>query len=41
MNFFCTKEHYFNWTNKNKIDPNTIFRLDASEAILVAEMLFE
>jgi len=41
MNFFCTKKHYYAWTNKNGINPNNVFALDAGEAMIVAKMLFE
>jgi len=41
MNFFCTKEHYEQWTRAMKLNENDIFRLSAREALVVAKMLFQ
>ncbi|NTV48685.1 MAG: hypothetical protein HGB32_03005 [Geobacteraceae bacterium] len=41
MNFFCTKEHYDDWTGRMKLSTDDIFCLDVHEALLVAEMLFD
>jgi hypothetical protein len=41
MNFFCTKEHYDDWSNGMGLDPDLIFCLDVHEALCVAQMLFD
>lgn len=40
MNFFCTKEHYDEWTTNMGVDKDQIFCLQAEEAIWVSRMLF-
>ncbi|WP_240910106.1 alkylmercury lyase family protein [Desulfopila sp. IMCC35008] len=41
MNFFCTKEHYDEWTTTRNIDKETIFELDTEKALMVAEYIFK
>ncbi len=41
MNFFCTKEHYRQWTADRNLDENEIFMLSAKEALVVAEFIFK
>ena len=41
MNFFCTKEHYDEWTKAMNLNENDIFRLPIREAIMVSRMLFK
>jgi hypothetical protein len=41
MNFFCTKEHYDDWSGRMGLNPEDIFCLDVHEALTVAEMLFD
>ena len=40
MNFFCTKKHYDGWISKKNVDQEIAFCLDASEALVVARMIF-
>ncbi|MEQ8175972.1 MAG: hypothetical protein ABRQ26_13010 [Syntrophomonadaceae bacterium] len=41
MNFFCTKNQYQEWAAQTGVNPETVFCLDADEALMVAKMLFE
>ena len=40
MNFFCTKNHYNEWTEERGLNESDIFCLDVREAMQVAKMLF-
>ena len=40
MNFFCTKKHHDAWSSKKNVNQETVFCLDAAEALAVARMLF-